>query len=188
MATVEDVFSLYERNLYHYNDCKKQNKLETCTTKHLEECYCSFSIPVRPFLIGENTINCNIKRKCYIKPGEICPICLDEILTKKSAYLTRCGHPFHKKCILDSMDIYSKKIHRCPMCRQYLCMDILDIDERYNIILGENHKVKNYLDLLENFWIKKDCTLPVVCSYNHYLGMKKNCPTCKKYISSGNLL
>ena len=183
MTTLEDVFSLYDRNLDYYNDCKKQNKLEKCKNKHLEECYCKLSVPVRPFVIGENTICCNINRKCYIRPGEICPICYDAILTKKSAYLTRCGHPFHKTCILKSMDIYSKKQHTCPMCRKYLSMDIYDINERYNLIFGKNNNIQNYLDLLENFWIKKDFSLPVVCSHNHYLGMKKTCRKCQNYIS-----
>jgi hypothetical protein len=72
----------------------------------------------------------------------------------------------------------------CPMCRSNLGMDIHDINERYNI----NNDKKHYnLDILENFWLKKDFTIAYVCrnNFDHYLGMKRGCKKCENYVSEG---
>ena len=47
----------------------------------------------------KRTIYDNIKTKHYIKIGETCSICLEEIWSKKDAFLTDCGHGFHASCI-----------------------------------------------------------------------------------------
>jgi hypothetical protein len=187
MSTAEDVFSLYERNFSIYYDCNKNNKIDTCPNMWKGFCYCFCSQPLLPNTIGNTGVLCNVKRKCYIKPGEECPICMDPITTKSTAYLTTCGHSFHKLCIFKCMekkwtDKYGSCFH-CPMCRTNLGMDIHDINERYNY-----GSIKcNNLDLLENFWLKKDFTIAYICrnKFDHYLGMKRGCQKCENYVSEG---
>ena len=41
-----------------------------------------------------------------------CPICLLEL--KDEIHLTKCGHAFHYKCIVDAI---KKNINECPICR-----------------------------------------------------------------------
>ena len=41
-----------------------------------------------------------------------CPICLLEL--KDEIHLTKCGHAFHYKCIVDGI---KKNINDCPICR-----------------------------------------------------------------------
>ena len=41
----------------------------------------------------------NLTQKNYIRIGEECPICYDDIVNKKQAFLTECGHAFHYECI-----------------------------------------------------------------------------------------
>lgn len=187
-ATAEDVFSLYERNFDFYFDCNKTGKIDTCPTSWKGYCYCFYSQPLLPITIGNTGICCNIKRKCYIKPGEECPICMDPIITKSTAYLTSCGHSFHKLCIFKSMEKkWSEKYgsnFNCPMCRTNLGMDIHDINERYNFNI-EQHR--SHLDNLENFWFKKEFTIAYICrnNFDHYLGMKKGCKKCDDYVLQG---
>jgi hypothetical protein len=62
----------------------------------------------------------NLKIKHYLKIGETCSICFDEIMSKKDAYLTDCGHSFHLKCIIDYdyKNSFLKNGVFCPICRQ----------------------------------------------------------------------
>ena len=188
MATAEDVLELYVREPNKiYNDCKLLNKLEHCPDCWNGNCFCYSNQPIKTITIGNTEVPCNLKRKCYIKPGEECPICMDKIVNKANAYLTCCGHSFHKTCIFKSMETFwthnYAKNFKCPICRTNLGMDIHMINERYAICDDST-----YLDGLENFWLNKDFSVAHMCrnNYNHYLGMKKNCLQCKKYILHGD--
>lgn len=173
MATAEDVFYLYERNSRHYYD--NENDIEYYEENKIN--------PVRPYTIGNQFVKCSLDRKIYIKPGEACPICFDNIEIKKNAYLTICGHSFHKKCIFDYYEHkrldnpYSQL--RCPLCRFNNGHDLKSLEYRYHI----NVIKPNYCDDLENFWLNKDYKLLQICSKNkkHFIGMNKNCQNCKKY-------
>ena len=187
MATVEDVLPLYVREpnkIYH--DCVKMKSIDNCPNCFDNKCYCYSEQPVKTITIGNTEVPCNLKRKCYIKLGEECPICMEVIMNKSNAYLTFCGHSFHKTCIFKSMETFwihnYAKNYNCPMCRTNLGMDIHDINQRYYI--NDN---SNYLDELEQFWFKKDFYVAHTCRnrYDHYLGMKKNCIQCEKYILNG---
>jgi len=192
MSTAEDVFYLYERNSRYYHDCIQKNNIENCVDCWSNECYCHLKQEVRPFTIGDQYVPCDIKIKCYIKPGEECPICYEEIMTKSSAFITNCGHPFHKKCL--SKYIESKWLSssytstaRCPMCR--CSLGVPEFIQRYRATyFSYNYKNDNELDKLEDFWISKDYKLPTFCSnrYDHYLGCDKSCFICKCYIETGN--
>ena len=119
------------------------------------------------------------RKKYYIRPNQECPICLEPILTKKTACLTVCGHGFHKQCIHRAFELkwLTKQAGiSCPLCRHG------DISE-YNVekYCPWNSQV-NELDGLENFWFCKDTMLATPCyDGSHYMGLDKNCIYCKKY-------
>lgn len=182
-VTCEDVYDLYERNKRVYDDCYLAKK--KCPSLY-EDCYCRFQVPVLPLTIGDQFSSCNIKTKRYIKPYEECPICLEQISSKTNAYLTNCGHTFHKSCLFKSYEInlhQCRKIFKftCPLCRKDIFYP--DFYCRYPqwCVLPDE---KNYLDVLEEFWLSKDYTIPELCretNVNHYLGMKNNCMKCLNY-------
>lgn len=188
MSTLEDIFYLYERNSRYYYNCSGNiQKSEHCKN----ECYCHFNQEVLPFTIGDQYMYCEFKTKCYIKPGEECPICYEEIITKSSAFITNCGHAYHKKCLFKYIE--SKWLStsytstaRCPMCRCSLGHP--EFIQRYRSSYFSLYDGKdNELDRLEDFWISKDYKLPIFCSnrYDHYLGCDKSCFMCKYYIETG---
>ena len=185
MSTVEDVFCLYERNHLDYLNCSKNGKLDSCPTKWMNECYCHMDSDTMPLTIGDQSVPCILNRKCYIKPGEECPICFEPILTKNNAYITRCGHSFHRSCLFKTYETkHNNKpfaVFRCPMCRSMT--EKFMFYTKYNI-----KRDMSTLDYLENFWLSKDYDIPMYCSnkYNHYLGMKPNCKKCKLFCKNGN--
>ena len=174
MVCDEDVFYLYERNRF--------------TTKKVCEFYIREKI-VQPITIGETCIPCKLSKKCYIYPGEECAICLDNILLKKDAYLTGCGHAFHRTCLFKTFETkWSLKPFstlKCPICRCGLGLPILMT--RYHNSMRMNHK-HDFMDQLENFWITKDFIIPHYCDNiqkSHYLGMNKACSKCRRYQQFG---
>lgn len=173
MATLEDVFYLYERNKLFY---KKQKRI-------FEK-----NDPVQPVIIGDTSVPCSLSVKCYIRQGEECPICLENIMLKKDAFLTGCGHSFHRKCLFKMFENkWNQRLFstlKCPMCRCVLGVPTLL--ERYKI---NYQKQINHLDELENFWFTKDYEMPHYCTNTkcniHYLGMKPSCYRCKHFIEKG---
>jgi hypothetical protein len=163
MATVEDVYWLYE------NEGKLNDD----------------NVLLFPNVIGETGTKCSFKRKTYIIPGQECPVCMDPILRKSEAYLTSCGHGFHKKCIFDAFHAKVENDwccqYKCPMCRANIG-DIC-IQEKYN----SGSKEYNKLDALENFWMQKEFMMCVLCNsdFEHYEGMKSDCHACLKYVKYG---
>ena len=91
------------------------------------------------------TIMENLKIKHYLKIGETCSICLDEILRRKDAFLTDCGHSFHIGCIInyDYKNSFVKLGVFCPLCRSDMG-NYLDFRDRYKYS-------RNCLDILEDF-------------------------------------
>lgn len=181
MPTLEDIFFLYERNSRYYHDCNHKK----CKTI----CYCYLKQEVRPFTIGDQNIPCKLKIKCYIIPGDICPICSESIMMKSSAFITDCGHHFHKKCIFKYIEFkwLSTSIFSCPICRCSLCYPLIVQRYRDSYFSDYRSKNENELDKLEEFWISQEYKLPRLCSseYKHYLGCDKSCLICKYYIETG---
>jgi hypothetical protein len=170
MSTAEDVWYLYERNNKYYNNEEK------------------YILPIEPETIGNQSNKCNFKRKVYIRPDEECSICLDKINKKSTAYLTGCGHSFHKKCLFNLYEIKRNYnpfcVLKCPICRTNMGLEISELSFKYHINLNNN------LDRLENFWIKKDYLCCDICPNRvkiHYIGMNKKCKTCIKY-HNGDIL
>ena len=165
MATVEDVLNPFERNSLIYADYYYENKIP---------------FNVYPYLISDNsggrieTIHDYLKTKHYIKFGEECSICYEPIYSKPNAFLTDCGHCFHKTCMTKWL-ISTSLNGSCPICRQDV--GLFDF-ERYSSRKG--------LDGLEEFELNKDITLPNFCGgYDddelHITGIDKNCPECIKW-------
>ena len=193
MSTAEDVFWLYERNKNVYCNCNKllkcnHNINDKCISNN--ECYCYLNEIVQPLTIGYQDISCRLNVKSYIKQGEECPICMDLILTKQNAYLTECGHAFHKICIFKSYENkYLSKYcsqFKCPLCRANIGAP--EISERYLIdYFPTKSKSKNVysneLDKLENFWLFNKFHIYNLCSnnYDHPCGFKKDCNSCTQY-------
>lgn len=65
------------------------------------------------YKIGDTEVPCSLSRRTYISPMQECSICLEPIQGRRHAYLTSCGHGFHKRCI------YAMSVYRfcCPICR-----------------------------------------------------------------------
>jgi hypothetical protein len=185
-CTAEDVYYLYERNTRYYYNCQFNGK--TCPNEDVG-CYCHvWEAPVLPMTIGEQFVPCDFKRKVYIKPGEECAICLETIQQKSKAYLTSCGHSFHKLCAFKAYDskISSRHTFSCPLCRARLGYP--EFYCRYTSTITQNKKNKCYnIDALEDFWLSKDFISVQICrnGNNHDLGMKNECYACLNYRESG---
>jgi len=191
MTTLEDIFYLYERNSRYYHDCNLKNSIEECNDCWSNDCYCHFKQEVKPFTIGDQDTPCDFKVRCYIKPGDECPICFESIMMKSSAFITNCGHHFHKKCLFKYIETkwlsssYASTA-KCPMCRCSLGHP--EFIQRYRAnYFSYSYKNDNELDKLEDFWVTKDYRFPIFCSnsYDHYLGCEKSCFMCKHYIETG---
>ena len=120
----------------------------------------------------------NIKIKHYIKIGEMCAICLDEIYSINNAFLTDCGHAFHASCL--NNHFYVNKNRNCPVCR-------FETDDAEPLLINKYFDT-NFLDKLDDFWANINILFPQKCfSYDcsdsfhgystdyHDLGM---IPTC----------
>lgn len=127
------------------------------------------------------TIMENLKIKHYLKIGETCSICFDEIWRRKEAYLTDCGHSFHLKCIIDYdyMNCFKKLGVFCPLCRNDMG-NYIDIRDKYKFS-------RNNLDILEDFENNIKLRIPKICfDYNegrfntHFYGNRyKDCIYCR---------
>ena len=194
MSTAEDVFYLYERNSRYYHDCVQNGNLDNCRDCWSNECFCHLKQDVLPYTIGDQYAPCSIKVRCYIRPGDECPICCEPIITKSSAFITGCGHPYHKKCLFKYMQTkwtstkYLSPM-RCPLCR--CCLGHPEFVQRYRAsYFNINYKNDNEIDKLEDFWVSHEYKIPSFCSngYDHYLGMEKNCLCCEAYREKGELI
>lgn len=184
------IWSAYERTCLYYSKCKD---LTNCSNCHDNNCYCHEYALFRPTLIGDcgfsdENIKPNINKKCYIGFGELCSICVEPIITKTSAWLTPCGHSFHRKCLIENyqyrsinrMTIDHSNQIPCPVCREGhvgCCVGLYALDKYHS---------KNGLDKLENFWLKIDVAPYLFCyKCRKGLGMSKQCNYCDHYRNTG---
>jgi hypothetical protein len=180
--TTEDVFALYERNKSLYDTCKPK-----CYDKDIfGHCGCYLDTPVIPLIIGDQSRKCSLQTRIYIKANDQCSICLESIELKSNAYLTPCGHGFHKNCLfklyehkryLQNSSYYNGFV--CPLCRSHIPTPYF-----YCRYPQWNYTKKNYLDLIEEFWLSKDYCMPLICykaEKPHSLGMQKTCKYCVEY-------
>lgn len=168
----EDIFNVNERDRDYYTVCS------TPYICSITNCCCKYNELVLPNKIGNN-FKRTLKNKMYIWAYESCVICMNEILHKTDAYLSDCGHTFHKNCLTNwkhYIEIKSNRNLKCPMCRCNLGMP--ELNEKYNL----SHKEANALDLLENINIEM---IHICKSSKHYLGMNSKCNKCLEYRKSG---
>lgn len=83
--------------LHPYEESKIiENKMgEVIMQINRDLCWCDYHKIEKYEKNKKITIHENMKIKHYIKIGDECPICMDEIWTIRDAFLTECGHGFH---------------------------------------------------------------------------------------------
>ncbi len=186
-----NIWSSHQRNSRnYYNTCKN---ITECPNNLSNECLCYRDMPVLPQDIAEWWVPIKLNVRAYIHIGSTCPICLTSINHKRNAWITNCGHSFHRSCLMQSYNSYMNNPNiikytncmPCPMCRYELptCCCGFEI-EKYQQIYGEPRRE---LDYLENFEMLKDLLIPEECyKCKKYLGMNNNCKECKKYQTNGH--
>ena len=194
MSSDDDtIFWEFERNSFIYSDCfanvdsvlHRTHRTPQCAVGI--ECFCHMDQIVFPITVGFRWKRPVIGVKTYIKVGEECPICFESILAKSNAYLTCCGHAFHKRCIFTAHHTqimeWNNFVFRCPLCRTD--QGCPDEPRRYNC-------AGSFLDQLENVEILSPYLFPEICEYvnlhinnNHYLGMEPTCRNCQLYRNTG---
>ena len=175
----EDIFCVHERNRNYYISCKSP---ELC----VKTCSCYYDQLIIPNSIGNTDFKRKLNNKMYISPDETCIICMQKVNVKSDAYLTDCGHSFHKICLsnyYEYIELISNKNLKCPMCRSNLGQPCFY--EKYNLF----HADANGLDMLENLNILQ-CNIIHVCKNietypKHYLGTKSICKKCVLYRKNG---
>lgn len=188
------IWSVYHRNTNYYYTCKDYKTCPSYLEFQKKICYCFQRNPIRPIIIGECGFICDNKpllnKRCYIKFGEPCTICLNSIKYKKNAWITPCGHIFHKMCLINyyrhyetnnSIQKYSNEMP-CPICREGLVLCCIGEDS----IDYYNELNSNGLDRLENFWLTIENRLPELCyKCKKILGFNKKCNKCLNYRKRG---
>lgn len=118
-----------------------------------------------------------IRKKKYRFLGETCSICLENIYTISSGWITSCSHVFHKKC-LRQWCIKTNLNGNCPECRGDMgCLEFLD-GIRYVT------PVQNALDLIEEL---DNITHHICHDCNGVLGMTSDCDRCNRYLQNGKI-
>ena len=154
MTTTDDIFWLYERDKRAY--CYCNNKQDYIPGSNVCNNYCFENIPVSSLTIGDTEIPCNINRKSYIKQGEECSICLENVMTKNTAYLSPELSERYNLYNNNNNNNNNNNIH------------ILDELESFWL-----HKDTRIPEICNN-------------GYNHYMGLKKTCLQCIDYRNYGN--
>jgi len=162
MTTLEDTFNNYDNNsILISSDQQGDNKIAKYSILNYDSDFYKYESYNRK--IKRNIID-NLQIKHYIKFGEICSICFDEIVQRKNAFLTDCGHSFHYQCIInyDYINSFNSKGISCPICRQDIGI--------YDNIKDKYKYLYNYsFDNLEDFEMNIKNKLPKVCFDFHRL-------------------
>lgn len=184
------IWSLHERNSSVYFRCKDISKCPT--TEEGKECLCIRNQIVCPIEIGHTWTPICLETCAYIPYGASCPICLSSISQKKNAWITHCGHAFHRTCLIQSYNSYMNNpniehygnVMPCPMCRADLPTYCCGFEiQRY-----QGSFPGNGLDRLEDYEHVKEIKEPLECwSCCKYLGMNKSCNACIDYCKNGTI-
>lgn len=178
MTTLEDTFNDYDINKIPISiNFQGDNKIAKYSILNYDSDFCKYESYNRK--IRRNIID-NLQIKHYIKFGDTCSICLDNIFIRNNAFLTDCGHSFHYNCIInyDFINSFNNNGIKCPLCRQD--MGIYDN-------LKDRYKNKNSFDNLQDFEMNIKNKLPKICfnfhtlKYNnHFYGLNYfNCFYCQ---------
>jgi hypothetical protein len=123
--------------------------------------------------------------KDYIIMGQECPICMESITNNVNAWKTKCGHTFHKKCLMKYYDIIVSRLFRCPCCRAEMeDFDYWATDVYYDICYSS----KNHLDQIHYLELYKDMIPQNICEEcDNIIGFTKHCFGCKDWRWSPNV-
>lgn len=180
MTTLENTFNDYDNNHKLPISSNKQgnNKIAKYSILNYDSDFCKYESFNRK--IKRNIID-NLQIKHYIKIGDTCPICFDNIYIRNNAFLTDCGHSFHYNCIIqyDYKNSFKQEGVYCPLCRQDMGI--------YDNLKDKYKNSKNSFDNLEDFEMNIKNKLPVVCFNpntlkfnNHFFRMDYfNCLYCQ---------
>ncbi|KAI3927704.1 hypothetical protein MKW92_031410 [Papaver armeniacum] len=86
------------------------------TTRAFEELV---SRTTRAFEESDSTFNSldyirsHMKKIIVLDEGEVCSVCLQDMIVGDHAILLKCSHIFHQNCMLE----WAKRKPSCPLCR-----------------------------------------------------------------------
>ena len=75
-----------------------------------------------------------------------CSVCLETFSQRSELILTKCGHPFHPSCIVNSL-LHSVSDSSCPLCRTQV-QDLIPPDFEGSVM--------HFLNFIENYSLKLD--------------------------------
>ena len=127
--------------------------------------------------INKNTIIEYLKTGLYINPKiDICCICLDNFKTEKNAFITECGHKYHKTCIFKYLWInnksdccYCRNIHGCGTSISFhteMISNNITIAKEFNKNNGYYNEEDNLQD--KNFSKNMWKNMNILCEINEY--------------------
>jgi hypothetical protein len=86
----------------------------------------------------------NSFRKCCVKNGDECPICLNTIPTNMSV-VTNCNHPYCRVCVTNLINTSQENKIKCSLCRNKITnLDFQNEDNMFEIMgtLSKKNKAK----------------------------------------------
>lgn len=131
----------------------------------------------------------NTHKHHFIPTGTDCAICFEPMMHNKNAYITECGHHFHKSCITSLYNTsFLEKNFRCPLCRCHL-KKCLWLETRYAL---EPWRLMNKKNVCGNvdFEFQKDlfCEDSLLCRGCHcrqgcfqIVGRNPHCEACQAW-------
>lgn len=192
VRSVDDcnIWSLHQRNGSYYYNCFNHGNKECRRITHKDDeveeeiaddsgyCMCHSNQAWAPLEIGFKYFRPTLACKTYIRPGEECAICTEPVLYRSDAYLTLCGHSFHRSCTANWVDKCTDIQPGCPLCR-----DIIPCGEQESTCVS--NAASTGLDRLEDFWWNIHTRSVQLCSSSrdpqHPLGTNKYCVGCVVY-------
>ena len=122
---------------------------------------------------------CQGSKQPYVKAGEECPICLEQILTPRNALLTPCYHKFHKDCFRQHVIATGVYKTVCPVCRG----DVGFLD--FCGVQVEDFTSYSRAITLEDIGLFVPSFGPYTClTCEGYIGFgKKDCKRCSEFMN-----
>ena len=122
--------------------------------------------------------------KGYIRMGEECSICMESITSKINAWKTKCGHIFHKTCLIRYSNTALSKNFCCPCCRG----EMEDFDNwTSDVYYGICYSPKNHLDQIHYFELYQQMIQNICEECDNIIGCTKRCFGCKDWRWSPSL-
>lgn len=97
----------------------------------------------------------NSFRKCCIKKGDDCPICLNIIPTNMGV-VTNCNHSYCRGCVTDLIDTSQEKTINCSLCRSKITnLDFQNEDNMFEIMDTLSKKSKTKPQKKQTVWMRE---------------------------------